>query len=116
ESSNYRLDLPDELKQCRLHNNFHVSVLRPYEESDGILFPNRSQPEPYDFGAPPEAEEFVLSIENHKWTKGTVLFEVHWALGDITWEKYNMVNQLKALDEYYTLKGVSKWQELPKTR
>ncbi|KIK49945.1 hypothetical protein GYMLUDRAFT_127161, partial [Collybiopsis luxurians FD-317 M1] len=113
QSSTYRLDLPDELKNRRIHDNFHVSMLRPYHESDTMLFPDRTKPEPYDFGAPPEAEEFVLSIENHKWSKKSPLFEVHWALGDITWENYSTVNNLKALDEYFTLHGVSKWQDLP---
>lgn len=115
-TSTYKLDLPSQLTTRRLHNTFHVSLLRPVQESDPLLFPDRAKPEPYDFGESPEAEEFVLSIEDHKFHKNSPLFEVHWALGDVTWETYKVVQELKALDEYYILKGVSRWQDLPRTR
>ncbi|KAK7437598.1 hypothetical protein VKT23_018497 [Stygiomarasmius scandens] len=74
------------------------------------------KPEPYDFGAPPEAEEFVDSISNHTWKDGKVFFTVNWSLGDITNESYGTVKNLRALDDYFQLVGVSRWQDLPKTR
>ncbi|KAL0562682.1 hypothetical protein V5O48_019401, partial [Marasmius crinis-equi] len=60
--------------------------------------------------------EFVDSIRGHTWDKNKCLFEVYWTLGDITWEPYSTVRELKALDEYFQLYGVSRWQDLPKTK
>lgn len=116
ETSNYVLDLPDELKGRRLHDKFHVSLLRPYVETDAILFPNRSKPEPYDFGAPPDAEEFVDSIRAHVWKGKKVFFEVWWSLGDVTLEPYDTVKKLKSLDDYFATQSVSRWQDLSKSK
>ena len=33
------LDLPQGMKDCRIHNEFHVSRLRPYHASDADRFP-----------------------------------------------------------------------------
>lgn len=116
ETSTYVLDLPDDLRQRRLHDTFHVNLLRPYVETDSILFPNRSRPEPYDFGATPDAEEFVDSIWSHTWKGNKILFEVWWSLGDITLEPYSTVSKLKALDEYFATQNVSKWQDLARPK
>ena len=116
KSSTYELDLPNELYDRRMHNKFHASLLKPYHESDPYLFPNRSKYEPYDFGAPDSAEEFVDSIRGHEWKGKKVHFEVWWTLGDVTWEPWDTVKRLAALDEYFTLLGVSRWQDLPRGR
>ena len=71
---------------------------------------------PYDFGATPEVEEFVDSICSHTWKGQKVLFEVWWSLGDITLEPFAMVKKLKALDDYFAMQNVSRWQELPKSK
>lgn len=82
ESSNYKLDLPKELWKCCIHDVFHVSLLCPYVESDVLLFPNRTSPEPYNFGAPPDREEVVQGIEGHYWLNDKLFIIVQWALGD----------------------------------
>ncbi|EEB98138.1 hypothetical protein MPER_02408 [Moniliophthora perniciosa FA553] len=112
-SSTYELDLPENLKKRRIHPVFHASLLRPYEENDEILFPNRSKAEPYDFGAPPDAEFFVDSIEGHEWRKDGIYFAIRWTLGDLTWQPYADVKELRALDEYFRIMNVKRWQDLP---
>ncbi|KAJ7722259.1 hypothetical protein DFH07DRAFT_760054 [Mycena maculata] len=93
---------------------FHISLLQPYVENDDELFPNREQPELYDFGAPADDEWQVDSIIAHRWMGSKIEFQVRWDLGDTTWEKFNAVKLLSALDNYYTLHGVKQWQQLPK--
>ncbi|KAJ3766042.1 hypothetical protein FB446DRAFT_606475, partial [Lentinula raphanica] len=110
------IELPDQLKDRRVYDKFHVSLLCPYVETDTVLFPNRSKPEPYDFGAPSDAEEFVDSIRGHQWRRNKVWFEVWWSLGDVTLETYETVSKLKALDDYFAVQGVSRWQDLPKEK
>jgi hypothetical protein len=55
-TSNYELDLLPELAKWNLHGRFHVNLLRPHHANDDVLFPSRMSPEPYDFGAPSDAE------------------------------------------------------------
>ena len=55
-TSNYELELPTELVKRRIHPRFHESLLRPCQANDNVLFPNRKKAEPYDFGAPDDAE------------------------------------------------------------
>jgi hypothetical protein len=115
DTSNYKLDLPEELAKRGIHDVFHVSLLRPHRANDEAIFPNRSTPEAYDFGAPEETEWYVDSIIAHRWsTRSHVEFKVLWNLGDFTWEPLAHCNELAALDEYLTLMGVSRWQDLEK--
>ncbi|KXN80764.1 hypothetical protein AN958_07829 [Leucoagaricus sp. SymC.cos] len=39
-TSNYKLDLPQALVNCRIHLIFYVSLHRPFYKSDDILFPD----------------------------------------------------------------------------
>jgi len=48
ETSNYVLELPEALMERRIVPTFHISLLRPYNASSDALFPDRTQPEPYD--------------------------------------------------------------------
>ncbi|KAJ7575267.1 hypothetical protein C8J56DRAFT_1063522 [Mycena floridula] len=89
-SSNYMLDLPEDL-----------------------LFPNRESLDPFNFGAPADAKWVVQSIEDHHWAGNVVEFEVLWQLGDSTWKTFDDVKKLKALDNYLKLKNVVDWKELP---
>ncbi len=65
DSTNYTLELPAALRWCRIHPNFHVSLLRPYHTNNDMLFPNQAHPEPYNFGTPDDAEWFVDEIVGH---------------------------------------------------
>lgn len=112
ETSNYDIELPEELVKRRIHPRFHVSLLKPHHANDDALFPNRTSVEAYDFGAPNDAEWYVDEITAHRWDGRKVEFQVHWNLGDTTWEPFDNCKQLKALDEYLALQGVSDWKAL----
>jgi hypothetical protein len=112
--SDYELELPEILAARRVHNRFHVSLLRPYVESSDALFPNWSKPGPYDFSAPTEDEWLVDSILAHCWTGNVVDFHVNWNLGDTAWENFDSVKLLSALDDYFELHDMKKWQKLSK--
>jgi hypothetical protein len=114
--SSYELELPEVLASRRVHNRFHVSLLRPYVESSDALFPERAVPGPYDFGAPADDEWHVEAIIGHRWTGTGVDFQVKWTLGDVTWESFKAVKLLSALDDYFALHGVKTWNKLPKPR
>jgi hypothetical protein len=112
ETSNYELELPAELKSRRVHNRFHVSLLRPYIDSNNNLFPNRRHLDPYDFGAPDDAEWFVEEITSHRWKGRALELEVRWSVGESTWEPLAMCNELVALDSYLALVGAKDWMDL----
>lgn len=117
ETSNYTLELPTVLQGRRILPTFHISLLSPHYPSTDSEFPNRTQPEPYDFGAPEEQEWFVDEIVGHRW-KGPkqVEYQVRWSLGDTTWESHASCNKLVALDRYLELHGVTSHAKLPRMR
>ncbi|KAF9464046.1 hypothetical protein BDZ94DRAFT_1308298 [Collybia nuda] len=69
------LKLPSALMERRINPTFHVSLLRPYHASNDALFPDRVQPEPYDFGAPDGQEWFVDELQGHRWIDSNLEFE-----------------------------------------
>ena len=113
-SSNYKLELLEELAKRQIHPVFHISLLRPHQANDDVLFPNRTSVEAYDFGAPDDTEWYVDDINGHRWNGRRVEFEVRWNLGDTTWESLATCNQLVALDKYLALMGVDHWRKLPR--
>ena len=115
EKSTYTLELPLALQSRRITPTFHASLLRPYHASSDALFPNRVQPDPYDFGAADEQEWFVDELLGHRWIEGGGLeYEVRWSLGDTTWEPHAECKKLEALDRYLELQGVKRPSQLPK--
>jgi hypothetical protein len=73
--SNYKLDLPLELTKRRVHERFHVGLLRPHVPNDDVLLHNRKKADLYDFGAPEDAKWSVNKIVGHKW-KGKIPSEI----------------------------------------
>ena len=69
----YTLELPVALQLHRIVPTFHASLLCPHHASSDALFPNRAQPDPYDFGAADEQEWFVDDLLSHQWTEGSGL-------------------------------------------
>jgi hypothetical protein len=114
EKSNYELELLYELARRRVHNVFHVSLLRPHYANDDVLFPNRRYPDPYDFGAPDGAEWYVEEITAHRWKGRALELQVKWSLGESTWEPLSVCNELAALDAYLALVGAKEWEDLPR--
>ena len=106
ETSNHTLELPTALQTRGIIPTFHVALLQPYYASNDALFPNRLQPEPYDFGAPDDQEWFVDDILGHRWTGPRELeYQVQWSLGDTTWEPHVNCNKLAALTRYLEYRG-----------
>jgi len=80
--------------------------LQPYQASNDALFPDRIHPEPYDFGAPDDSEWFINELLRHCWDGRQLEFQVHWSLGDMTWEPSTLCKDLSALDRYLELQGI----------
>ena len=91
-----------------------MSLLRPHNSNDDMLFPSRRNMQPYDFGTPDESEWYIDEIVGHHWKGRNIEFLVKWNLGDSTWEPVSNCNELEALDNYLTLSNVKRWQDLPK--
>ena len=115
-TSTYELELPTALRERRIHPKFHISLLRPYNASNDALFPNRIQPEPYDFGTDDDQEWFVDEILGHRWDGRDLELEVRWSLGDTTWEPLANCKDLAALDRYLELQGVERPAQLARRR
>ena len=112
ETSNYDLELSEELVRRRIVPKFHASLLRPFEPNDDSIFPSRESKHFYDFGMPDDEEWMVDEIVGHKFIGRSIEFNVRWTAGDHTWEPYAHVKDLEALDHYYALMGVARWQQL----
>ncbi|KAK0211843.1 hypothetical protein IW262DRAFT_1250846, partial [Armillaria fumosa] len=106
ETSTYTLQLPLTLQNRRIHPTFHISLLHPYHPNNDELFPNRFQPEPYDFGADDNAEWFIDDIVGHRWSNRKLELQIRWSLGDTMWEPLSNCKDLAALDRYLEVMGV----------
>ncbi|KAI0337598.1 hypothetical protein BDW22DRAFT_1307418, partial [Trametopsis cervina] len=106
-TSNYQIDLPEDLKRRRIHNMFHINRLRRHEANDNQLFPHRETQVHYDLGNHQAKEYLVDEIVDHFKDGRTLKFKVRWNLGDVTWEPLEHVNAAQALDDYLALQGVS---------
>jgi len=79
-TSNYELELPMERIKQQIHNRFHMSLLRPHNSNNDMLFPSRRKVQPYDFGTPDESEWYVNKIIGHRWKGRNIEFLVKWDL------------------------------------
>ena len=113
-TSNYKIELPVQLRARNLHDRFHRSKLRPYHANDDALFPHREAHMYYDFGTPDDQEWLVDEIIAHKWDKNKLSFQVRWNRGDTTWEPIEACHELQALDDYLRLLGVDDISNLPR--
>ena len=112
--STVTLELPPELTAQQVHPTFHASLLRAHVPNDDTRFLHHDTKAYYDFGAADEPEWFVNEILAHRWVDTTGLeFQVHWTLGNVTWEPLASCKELTALDEYLELRGVSRPRNLP---
>ena len=101
ETSNYILKLSDELERRRIHPKFHVSLLRPFELNDNLLFPSHESKHFYDFGMPDNDKWLVDKIVGHRYSGKSIKFHVQWTAGNHTWEPYLIIKDLEALDHYF---------------
>ena len=101
------LELPPELTAWQMHPTFHVSLLRAYVPNYDTRFLHHDIKSYYDFRVVDESEWFINKILAHHWVDPVGLeFQVHWMLGDVTWEPLASCKELAALDKYLKLHGV----------
>jgi hypothetical protein len=115
-TSNYTLKLPIELETRNIHPTFHVSLIKPHIPNDDRKFPSRDIKVYYDFGYGDKVELEVDEILAHQWDGRALRLLVKWSSGDSTWEPLNSCNELRALDEYLSVRGVTKPSQLPRHR
>ena len=113
-TSTYRVELPAQLQAQNLHDQFHQSKIRPYHANDDALFLHREAHMFYNYGTPDDQEWLVNEIVAHKWDTGRLSFQIHWNMGDTTWEPYEACKDLQALDDYLGLIGVQDPYNLPR--
>ena len=116
EGGTCTLNLPQGMKDRRIHEEFHVSRIRPYHASDADRFPGREPHRFYDFGQPDRQEWVVERILDHQWNKNELLLKVHWATGDDSWEPLENCEALIALDDYLALHGAREPKDLSRNR
>ena len=113
-TSTVTLELLPEWTARQVHPTFHASLLRVHVPNDDAIFPHCDTKAYYDFGEANEPEWFVDKILAHRWVDTTCLeFQVHWTLGNVTWEPFASCKELTALDEYLELHRVSRPCNLP---
>ena len=98
KNNTFLLDLPSELKQCRLHPSFHASLLRLHVPSDDRRFPGRQLKQLSTFGN--NEEWAVAEIATHHGKGADALFEVVWKAGDRAWLPYQEISHLEAMSQY----------------
>src|SRR5258706_5165324 len=111
-TSNYTLKLPIELEAWNIHPTFHVSLLKPHVPNDDNWFPSRDVQVYYDFGYGDKAEQEVAEILAHQWDGRKLRLLVKWNSGDSTWEPLKSCDKLLALDEYLSIRGVTRPSQL----
>lgn len=112
-TSNYKVELLAQLKARNLHDQSHQSKLCPYHTNDDTLFPHWEVHMFYDYGTPDNQEWLVNMIAAYKWDKGRLSLQVHWNMGNTTWELYKACKDLQALDDYLHLIGIQDPHDLP---
>ena len=106
--------LPPELTAWQVHPTFHTSLLRAHIPNDDARFLCRDTKVYYDFGAADKPEWFVDEILAHCWVDSVGLeLQVHWTLGNMTWEPLALCKELAALEKYLELHGVKRPCDLP---
>ena len=113
-TSTVTFELLPELTTRQVHPTFHTSLLRAHVPNDNARFLRHDTKAYYDFGAADEPEWFVNEILAHRWVDTTGLeFQVHWTLGNVTWEPLASCKELTVLDKYLELRRVNRPRDLP---
>jgi hypothetical protein len=108
------LELPEDLKNWCMSPTFHTNLVRWYIMNNDDLFPQQEAKSFYDFGVNTDKEWLIDEIIAHRRVNSKELeFQVHWMLGDMTWEPMSACKDLEALDNYPELWGVLRTRDLP---
>ena len=96
---------------------FHINKLKRATHHDISQFPDREASNFYDLGDVCRGEVLVKEIIAHKWEgrgNSKLQFYLHFDDGDWEWQDWAKCEDLKALQDYLDLKGVSNPLDLPK--
>jgi len=94
-------------------SEFHVLLLKPHVPNDDTQFPSHNVHIFYDFGYGDEVEQVVDEILAHQWDGRALCLLVKQSSSDSTWEPLKSCDKLLTLDEYLSIRGVSKPSQLP---
>ena len=112
-TSNYMLELPEELCTHKIHLTFHILMLKPCICNDDDCFLVRDVQTYYDFSQDADIEWEVDKILAHQWDSRSLKLLVKWNLGKATWEPLKQCCKLHVLDNYLSLRGVKLPKQLP---
>ena len=102
ETDNYTLELPQWLKDQRIHPTFHVNLLGQHEPNNDGLFPKQYSQAFYNMGNPDDAEWLIDEMTAHQWMGNKAEFLVKWN-SDSIWEPHPHCKDLEVLNEYLEL-------------
>ena len=92
-----------------------MGLIQRFIKNNNELFPKQDMKFFYDFGQDDKQEWLIKEITSHWWLSSFKLeLEVRWTLGDTTWEPLDLCKDLKALDTYLELQGITQPCDLPK--
>ncbi|KAG8683540.1 hypothetical protein FRC09_016019, partial [Ceratobasidium sp. 395] len=110
----YKIDLPGSLSARGIHPVFHVSLLRPHLPNNDQKFPGRSGEQIIALDKEPE-EWAVDHIVTHAGKGRESEFKLLWKSGNYSWENFERIWHLEAMDAYLEAQGVDDATQLPWT-
>ena len=105
-NNSFRVELPDNLKQCGTHNLFHSSLLKIDVPNDDRLFPSWRDDQLKDLGST-NCEWAIDKILRHRRSYSDTEFEIQWTTGDKSWLPYHEASHLRAITDYFEAIGVT---------
>ncbi|QRW17517.1 Ty3/Gypsy polyprotein/retrotransposon [Rhizoctonia solani] len=112
KGASYEVELGKDLQARGIHPVFHALLLRPHKPVDDRRFPGRNLNQVTSIGESPQ-EWAVDRITSHKGKGRNAIFELVWKTGDRTWEPYQNIKHLEALETYREAQGVPNAGKLP---
>ena len=102
----FRVELPDNLKQCGTNSLFHSSLLKIDVPNDDRLFPGQRDDQLEDLGST-NYEWAVDKVLRHRGSYSDAEFEIQWMTGDKSWLPYHEASHLRAVTNYFKAIGVT---------
>ncbi|QRV96227.1 Transposon Ty3-I Gag-Pol polyprotein [Ceratobasidium sp. AG-Ba] len=111
EGASYKIELPRELSARGISPVFHALNLRIHVPNDDRKFPGRSGEQIIALDKEPK-EWAVDKILTHAGKGRDAEFQILWKSGDKSWESFERIRHLEAMDAYLEAQGVSDATEL----
>ncbi|QRV81672.1 Transposon Ty3-I Gag-Pol polyprotein [Ceratobasidium sp. AG-Ba] len=107
----YKMELPKELSARGITPVFHASYLRIHVPNNDRKFPGRSAEQIIALDKEPK-EWAVDKILTHAGKGRDAEFQILWKSGDKSWESFERIRHLEAMDAYLDAHGVDDATEL----